>query len=189
MRVDTVAAPGSIPDAEYEQAFHRVAGLWGECAETARRSGVRLVWEFEPGFAFNKPGEVVRMHQEVRHPNFFLLFDTAHAYMCAVAGARQHAPKDILIGGVEEFLDKLQGRIGAVHIIDSDGTLYHEETSTHRPFGQGRIDFEKLAPKLLAIPNVDWWTVDLSFWTGAWELIGPSREFVAGLLARHAQMG
>jgi sugar phosphate isomerase/epimerase len=189
IRVDSGAAPGSIPEQEYESAFHRISAIWGECAEIARISNVRLAWEFEPGFAFNKPGEVVRMHQEVRHPNFFVLFDTAHAYMSAVVGARQRAPKDILIGGVEELLDKLQGRIGAIHIIDSDGTLYHEETSTHRPFGQGRIDFKHLAPRLLRLPNIDWWTIDLCFWPGAWEMVEPSRRFVADLLAHHAQTG
>ncbi|HVW86946.1 MAG TPA: sugar phosphate isomerase/epimerase [Bryobacteraceae bacterium] len=189
LRVDTVAAPGSIPDSDYEHAFHRVAGLWGEGAEFAAKAGVRLVWEFEPGFAFNKPGEIIRMHQEVRHPNFSILFDTAHAYMSGVAGARQHGKRDVLVGGVEEFLDKLQGRIGAIHLIDSDGTLHRDETSTHRPFGQGRIDFDRLAPKLLAVPNIEWWTIDLCFWAGAWDLIEQSRQFVADLLARHPQFG
>ena len=189
IRVDSGAAPGSLPDREYEAAFHQIAALWSDCAEIASISNVRLVWEFEPGFAFNKPGEVVRMHQEVRHPNFFVLFDTAHAYMCAVVGARQPAPRDVLIGGVEELLDKLEGRIGAVHIIDSDGTLYHEETTTHRPFGQGRINFDRLVPRLLRLSNIDWWTVDLCFWPGAWELVEASRRFVADLLARHAETG
>ena len=124
LRVDTVAAPGSIPEDEYEQSFHRIARLWAEGAELAQTAGVRLVWEFEPGFAFNKPAEIVRMHQEVRHPNFSILFDTSHAYMCAVVGARQHGDRDVLGGGLPEFLDKLQGRIGAIHLIDSDGTLH-----------------------------------------------------------------
>ncbi len=185
IRVDSGTAPGSLPDSEYDAAFHRISALWSECAEIALASNVRLAWEFEPGFAFNKPGEVVRMHQEVRHPNFFVLFDTAHAYMSAVVGARQPQPKEVLTGGVEELLDKLQGRIGAVHIIDSDGTLYHEETSTHRPFGQGRINFDRLAPRLLRLPNIEWWTVDLCFWPGAWELVESSRRFVADLVARH----
>ena len=189
IRVDSGAAPGSIPEQEYESAFHRISALWGECAEIALSANVRLAWEFEPGFAFNKPGEVVRMHQEVRHPNFFVLFDTAHSYMSAVVGARQPAPKDVLIGGVEELLDKLEGRIGAVHIIDSDGTLYHEETSTHRPFGHGRINFTRLVPRLLRLPNINWWTVDLCFWPGAWDLVQPSRRFIADLLARHAENG
>jgi sugar phosphate isomerase/epimerase len=187
LRVDTVAAPGSIPDDEYEQAFHRIAKLWAEGAELAAKSGVRLVWEFEPGFAFNKPAEIIRMHQEVRHPNFSILFDTSHAYMCSVVGARQHGERDVLQGGVVEFLNKLHGRIGAVHLIDSDGTLHCDETSTHRPFGEGLIDFERTAPHLLAIPNVEWWTVDHGFWAGSWELVQSSREFVAGLLKRAGQ--
>jgi sugar phosphate isomerase/epimerase len=182
MRLDTVAAPGSIPDDEYERSFHRVAKLWAEGAEIAQHAGVRLVWEFEPGFAFNKPGEVIRMHQEVRHQNFSLVFDTSHAYMCGVAGARQHGKRDVVQGGVAGLLDKLQGRIGAIHVIDSDGTLSYDETSTHRPFGEGIIDFKRLAPRLLAVPNIEWWTVDLSFWPGAWELVESSRDFVARLL-------
>ena len=90
LRVDSVSAPGSLPDNEYESAFHRLARIWAEGAEIAQNAGVRLVWEFEPGFVFNKPEEVVRMHQEIRHPNFSIVFDTAHAYMCGVVGARQH---------------------------------------------------------------------------------------------------
>jgi sugar phosphate isomerase/epimerase len=185
LRVDTVAAPGSVADNEYEEVFHRIARLWAEGAAFAAPGNVRLVWEFEPGFEFNKPAEVIRMHQEVRHPNFSLLFDTAHAWMCAVVGARQHGKPDLLHGGVEEFLDKLQGRIGAIHLIDSDGTLHHDETSTHRPFGEGLIDFDRLAPKLLSVPNIDWWTIDMSFWPGSWALVDASRRFVAGLLERH----
>jgi sugar phosphate isomerase/epimerase len=185
LRVDTVAAPGSIPDEDYDRVFHRIARLWGEGAAFAGGANVRLVWEFEPGFVFNKPGEVIRMHQEVRHPNFFVLFDTSHAYMCSVVGARQHGRHDLLQGGVEEFLDKLQGRIGAIHLIDSDGTLHHDETSTHRPFGEGLIDFERLAPKLLRVPNIEWWTVDMCFWPGSWALVDASRRFVAQLLERH----
>jgi sugar phosphate isomerase/epimerase len=189
LRVDTVAAPGSIDEKEYEEDFHRIARLWSEGAALAGDVGVRLVWEFEPGFAFNKPGEVIRMHQEVRHPSFSVLFDTSHAYMCAVVGARQHDRKDLLVGGIEQFLDRLQGRIGAIHLIDSDGTLMNDETSTHRPFGEGLIDFDQLAPKLLAVPGIEWWTIDMSFEADSWDLAGPSRAFVAGLLERHQPKG
>jgi len=185
LRVDTVSAPGSLPDDEYEASFHRLSRIWAEGAEIAQNAGVRLVWEFEPGFVFNKPEEIVRMHQEVRHPNFSIMFDTSHAYMCAVVGARQHGKRDVLPGGVAEFLDKLQGRIGAIHLIDSDGTLHHDETSTHRPFGEGLIDFDRLAQGLLSVPNIEWWTIDMCFWAGSWDLVDASRQFVAGLLARH----
>ena len=189
IRVDTVAAPGSVPDSEYEAAFHGVAGLWRDAAQIAADGGISLVWEFEPGFLFNKPSEIERMHQQVGHPNFLIMFDTCHAFMCGVVAARQHGPKDVLLGGVAEFLTKLQGRIGAIHLIDSDGTLHGEETSTHAPFGRGQIDFEALTPRLLQVPNIEWWTIDLCFWAGSWELVESSREFVKGLLARHAKMG
>jgi len=160
--------------------------VWREAAGIAQDAGVRLCWEFEPGFAFNKPSEVTAMHKKVAHPNFYVMFDTSHAYMCAVVGARQHGPKETLPGGVAELLKNLQGRIGAIHLIDSDGTLHGDETSTHRPFGEGYIDFKPLAPQLLAVPNIEWWCIDMCFWAGSWELVESSREFVADLLGQKA---
>jgi sugar phosphate isomerase/epimerase len=184
IRVDSVAGPGSIPEHEYQAAFDRLAGVWHEAAGIAQDAGIRLVWEFEPGFVFSKPSEVVALHQQVGHPNFKIMFDTSHAYMCSVVGARQHGAKETLPGGVSEFLAKLEGRIGHIHLIDSDGTLHGEETSTHRPFGEGFIDFESLAPQLLAVPGIQWWCIDLCFWPGAWEQVESSHAFVAGLLSR-----
>ncbi|MEO8128763.1 MAG: sugar phosphate isomerase/epimerase family protein [Bryobacteraceae bacterium] len=186
IRVDSVAAPGSIPDNEYKPAFERLASVWRDAAAIAEKYGTRLVWEFEPGFAFNKPSEVLSMHERVNHPNFSVMFDTSHAYMCGVVGARQHCPKEILAGGVHEFLQLLKGRIGAIHLIDSDGTLHADETSTHRPFGEGLVDFKGLTPHLLAVPNIEWWCVDLCFWPGSWSLVEPSLQFVSGLLKRNA---
>ncbi len=186
IRVDTVSAPGSIPDADYEAAMERVAEVWRGAAEAAAGAGIRVVWEFEPGFVFNKPSEVIAVHEKVGHPNFSLIFDTSHAYMCAVVGARQHGKKETLKGGVAELLKKLEGRIGHIHVVDSDGTLYGDETSTHRPFGEGKIDFEALAPKLLAVPNIEWWCIDLCFCAGAWELVEPSLGFVRRLLSQPA---
>ncbi|MGH9668041.1 MAG: sugar phosphate isomerase/epimerase family protein, partial [Bryobacteraceae bacterium] len=55
-------------------------------------------------------------------------------------------------------------------------------TSTHRPFGEGYIDFQSLAPQLLAVPAIEWWCIDLCFWAGSWELVESSREFVRNLL-------
>jgi sugar phosphate isomerase/epimerase len=182
IRVDSIAAPGSIEEADYQGAFERLADVWHKSADVAQQAGIRLVWEFEPGFAFNKPSEVVAIHKRVAHPNFYVLFDTSHAYMCGVVGARQHGTKETLSGGVGEFLKKLEGRIGHIHLIDSDGTLHGDETSTHRPFGEGFVDFKSLAPQLLAVPGIEWWCIDLCFWPGSWELVETSREFVANLL-------
>ena len=126
-----------------------MAERWHESAELCAKSGVKLVWEFEPGFLFNKPSEVVRMAYKVDHPNFSVMFDSCHGYMCAVVGARQMGQKETLPGGVVQFIHMLTGKIGAVHFIDSDGTLHDNETSTHAPFGKGVLDFDAIAKAFL----------------------------------------
>lgn len=186
IRVDTVAGPFALPDAEYADALARLAEVWRECAEIAQKAGIRMVWEFEPGFAFNKPSEVVALVERVGHPNFQLLFDTSHAYMCAVVGARQRGAKETLSGGVAELLNRLDGRIGHIHLIDSDGTLHNDETSTHAPFGTGHVNFRELAPKLLAVQGISWWCIDMCFWPNAWDLVESSRDYVAKLLSATA---
>lgn len=183
IRVDTVVAPDSLPDSEYHTSMYRLADTWRECAELARQAKIRMVWEFEPGFLFNKPSEIVALHDRVGHPWFQIMFDTSHAYMCGVVGARQHGAKQMLEGGVGEFLDLLEGRIGAIHVIDCDGTLHNNETSTHSPFGEGHVPFPALLPKLLAVPKIEWWCVDLCFCATAWEEIGPSAKYLRKLLA------
>src|SRR5206468_1535344 len=57
IRVDTIAAPGSIEDKVYQASFDRLVEIWNAAAGMAQEAGIRLVWEFEPGFAFNKPSE------------------------------------------------------------------------------------------------------------------------------------
>jgi sugar phosphate isomerase/epimerase len=182
IRVDTVAAPGSLSAQEYREAFDRIAGIWTQAAEIASAAGVRVGWEFEPGFILNKPSEVVALHDKVGHPNFKLIFDSSHAYACAVVGWRQQPPKETLAGGVNQLLKRLEGRIGHIHLTDTDGTLYGDETSTHLPFGQGLVDFQNLAPQLLKLADVNWWCVDLCFCEGAWEQVEPSLAFVKALL-------
>jgi sugar phosphate isomerase/epimerase len=183
IRVDSGAAPGSIPDREYGAATGRLAEVWREAAAIAQTHAVRVVWEFEPGFEFNKPSEVAALTDLVGHPNFKVLFDTAHAYMCGVAGARQHGTPETLPGGVAEFIRRLGGRIGHVHIDNSDGTLYGEETSTHRPMSQGVIDLTAVAPRLLALPGIEWWCLDLCFCAEAWDLVKPSLDYARALLS------
>lgn len=125
------------------------------------------------------------MHDRINDSNFRIQFDTSHAYRCSVVGSRQHGQKELLSGGVYEFLQLLQGRIGAIHLIDSDGTLHADETSTHRPFGEGLVDFKAITPHSLAVPNIEWWCVDLCFLPGSRELVDSSLAFVEELLNRN----
>jgi sugar phosphate isomerase/epimerase len=156
--------------------------MWQDCAEKAEREGVLLVWEFEPGFMFNKPHEIVKLLEEVSHKNFKVLFDTCHAHMCSVVAARQGEPKDVLKGGEVEFAQLLKGKIGYVHLIDSDNTLHDNWTSTHAPFGSGVIDFSRIIKAILSAGyDNEWWTIDLCFWPKAWEILEESKDFVTNL--------
>ncbi len=188
LRVDTISPPTEIPGGmDYETCFWRVAQVFHRAAEVCAREGVKLVWEFEPGFLFNKPSEVVRMVYAVDHPNFSVLFDSCHAYMCAVVGARQLGEKETLPGGVAQFAHMLTGKIGHVHFIDSDGTLHDDETSTHAPFGQGVLNFDEIAKALLEAGYTDeWWPIDLCFWPKALEATAGAKAFMDQLAAKFA---
>lgn len=183
IRVDTVDAPGSLEEWDYHRCGERLAGIWAEAAELAERRKIAVMWEFSPAFIYNKPSEVAALHRKVDHPNFHVLFHTAHAYMCSVAGVHQHGARETLIGGVPEFLKKLEGRVGAVHLIDSDGTFNEAQTTQACPFGEGHIDFRVLAPQLLDIGGIKWWCVDLEGCPDAWDLLEPSRDFVLDMLS------
>ena len=143
LRIDSVSPPKELTTSEYEERFKRLTKTWHLAAKEAAGIGVLLVWEFEPGFWLNKPSEVKRVVEAVDHENFKLLFDTSHAYMGAVIGARQTGEKELLRGGVAEYGRLLGSMIGHLHLIDSDGSLHNNETSSHVAFGQGKIDFPR----------------------------------------------
>jgi sugar phosphate isomerase/epimerase len=160
LRTDTVSPPGPMN----EDRFAQLVTAWRAAAQRAADSGVRLIWEFEPGFWLNRPSQVLRTVEAVDHENFSILFDSSHAYTGAVMGARQGPDPEILAGGAAEYARLLSGHIGHLHLIDSDGSLHDGETSSHLPFGQGKIDFGELiaaaTEEFLALPH---WTVDFCF--------------------------
>jgi len=161
LRVDSISAPGPVDAGRFEH----LAATWRSSAQRAADRGVRLVWEFEPGFWINRPSDVLRLLQTVDHPNFRVMFDTSHAYTGAVAGGRQGSDPELLPGGVVEYARMLREYVGALHLIDSRGDLHDDETSEHLPFGTGRVDFDAvidaLGPVALDLP---WWTIDFCFW-------------------------
>ena len=181
IRVDSVSPPDVFEKEKIDPklGWERLVKTFRAGAAQALDRGVRVVYEFEPGFAFNKPSEIVRLVDDVGHKNFRILFDTSHAHTCAAVGARQPGEKETLPGGALELLERLRGKIGHVHLIDSDNTLHNNETSTHAPFGQGVLDFDALIPALLrsGVPT-NWWTIDLCFWPNAWEVTADAKVFL-----------
>jgi len=164
LRVDSVSPPVVHQPEEFDQRFSRLVKNWHAAAEECRKAGIILVWEFEPGFWLNKPSEVKKLVESVNHPNFKLLYDTSHAYMGAVVGARQTGEIETLGGGVAEYASFLDEHIGHFHLIDSDGSLHDDETSTHSPFGEGNIDFEDVISVMKpTLEKLDWWCVDFCF--------------------------
>jgi sugar phosphate isomerase/epimerase len=169
IRVDSVQPPSILEGADVDALRKQAVDTWKVCAREAADKGVYVTWEFEPGFAFNKPSDILRIVDEVNDDNFGVQFDTCHAHMVAAVGARQPGEKETLPGGAIELAQRLRGKINHIHLIDSDGTLHHDETSTHAPFGDGILDFDALLPELnnAGVPH-DWWTIDLCFWPDAW---------------------
>ena len=169
VRVDCVQPPTILDEIDATTARQRVVSTWQRCSDEAADKGSYVTWEFEPGFAFNKPSQVVRIVDEVNRDNFGVEFDTCHAEMVAGVGARQPGEKETLPGGCLEMAQKLRGKINHIHLIDSDGTLHHDETSSHPPFGDGYLNFDEILPELAKNDlGHDWWTIDLCFWPDAW---------------------
>jgi len=186
IRVDTVQPPTIFEQVDADVARRRVVRTWKQCVREAADKGVYVTWEFEPGFAFNKPSDIVRILDEVNDDNFGMMFDTCHAHLVAAVGARQPGSKETLPGGALELARKLRGKINHIHLIDSDGTLHDDETSTHAPFGEGLLNFDELLPELNknALSH-NWWTIDLCFWPDAWPVTERCKKAIDQMNAKH----
>jgi len=196
IRVDTTEDPGVLGQVgsepaqetivDYDDALKRVSDTWRRCAQEAADAGVRVVWEFEPGFAFNKPSDIQRVLDTIDHDNFMVMYDTCHANMVAGHGSRQPGEKETLPGGARELAERLKGKIGRVHLIDSDDSLHDNHTSTHPPFGDGNLDFDELMPAIVAAgcPD-DWWTIDLCFWPDAWAATAKCKTYIDKLAEKY----
>lgn len=188
MRVDTVSGPEGVPGVPYETAWNRVETAFKKYSKKAEDAGVVLVWEFEPGFMLNKPSEVLKLLRAVNQPNFKAMIDTCHAHCCGI-GLNQSLPLDIIdvplskIAG--EFITRLKGMIGHVHVIDSNNTLNQHRTSTHAPFKKGMIDFDEVMKALNKVGYSGWLGLDLCFWPNAWEETGSCKQFMDQLVAKY----
>ncbi|MGL5095057.1 MAG: sugar phosphate isomerase/epimerase family protein [Planctomycetia bacterium] len=194
IRVDTLEPPTIFEKVEYNLAFDRVVAAFKEAARRAADAGMTICWDFEPGFAFNKPSDVVKIIDAVGAPNFGALYDTCHANMVAKIGSRQPGEKETLPGGALELLHLLKGKITHVHLIDSDDLCHKDangddETSAHPPFGEGHLNFDELMPAIMDCGvKDDWWAVDLCFWANAWEATAKCKKFLDEQRVKYGQV-
>lgn len=191
VRVDCVQPPTIHRDVDYATAMQRVVNTWKTCCDIAADNGQYVTWEVEPGFAFNKPTDALRIHDAVNKANFGIQYDTCHGQMVGVMGARQEGAKEVFANQVE-FIKLLSGRINHIHLIDSDNTCHkdangEDETSAHPPFGLGVLNFDEIVPALLKAANTshDWWTIDLCFYPDAWAATESCKKSLDALIAKY----
>lgn len=161
-RVDTIVPPNHLEASDYNKRFDNLIDNWTAAAKMAEDYGVIITWEFEPILWINKPSEIMRVLQTIDHPNFKIMFDTAHAHMVSVVGRHQSGEKDTVAGGINGFADMLGDYIAHWHLIDCvESDQLADGNSIHSPFGTGAIDFASFfnsQKKRLAA--ADYWTFD-----------------------------
>jgi sugar phosphate isomerase/epimerase len=191
VRVDCVQPPTILHEVDYDTALRRVVSTWKTCCDIASDNGVAVSWEFEPGFAFNKPSDVVRIHEAVGKDNFGVLYDTCHGQMVGVQACRQEGETESFDSQLP-FIRMLEGRINHIHVIDSDNTCHkdaegNDETSAHPPFGLGVLDFDEIMPELDKASRLshDFWTIDLCFWPDAWQATEKCKAALDGLIEKY----
>ena len=117
-------------------------------AERGRELGVKMLWELETGQIFVKPSEAVKLLDDVDDDNLQLMFDVGHVEAACVLAHNQVQPAERLEGGATEFARMLKGKIGHVHVCDSDSNTWQNAFGTHLGIGKGVIDFDELIPAL-----------------------------------------
>jgi sugar phosphate isomerase/epimerase len=84
--------------------------------------------------------------------------------MGAVVGSRHTGTPEVLPGGTAEYAALIRERMGHLHLIDSDGELHDDDTSTHIEFGNGYVDFPATLHALgERLEAMEWWCVDFCF--------------------------
>ena len=161
-RVDTIVPPNALDKSAYAERYKNLVDNWKAAAKMAEGYGVTITWEFEPILWMNKPSEILRVLQDIDHPNFKIMFDTAHAHMVSVVGRHQVGERDVLDGGIIEFADKLGDYIAHWHLIDCvEADALDDGNSIHSPFGTGAIDFVGFfSAQKERLEKAPYWTFD-----------------------------
>jgi sugar phosphate isomerase/epimerase len=99
------------------------------------------IWADDGKDYFNRPENISRFLTDLAHPAMGVTLDIIHAR---------------LIGSVNDFLEKLEGRIVNLHLADL------ELPARRVPPGEGVIDWMDLLPVFARLPNLRQLTVELT---------------------------
>src|SRR5204863_4286123 len=68
IRVDSVEPPDFFQKSgmDPQAGLDRILTVWDKCSKIAADYGMNICWEFEPGFLFNKPSEILKIVDGVR---------------------------------------------------------------------------------------------------------------------------
>jgi sugar phosphate isomerase/epimerase len=188
MRVDP-GNFGPLPrDADYAAAWDRVVNTFRAHAERGQEVGVKMLWEPETGQVFVKPSEIIKLVEDVGHPNLQIMFDVGHIEAACVLGHNQVQPVEQFEGGTVGFARALKGKIGHAHVCDTDSNTWHNAFGTHLGIGKGVIDFDQLIPALAESYDGDWWSVDAIPMTAeSWADTWSDRFTLDALLDKHVR--
>jgi len=189
MRVDPGDFGPLAHDADYDKVWDRVVTTFRQHAQRGREEGVEMLWELESGQIFVKPSEAVKLLNDVGDDNLKLMYDIGHVEACAVLAHNQVQPQERLAGGQLEFVEMMKGKIGHMHVCDTDSNTWHNAFGTHLGIGKGIVDFDALIPAVVdAGYTSKWWSVDAipmnaDSWADTWS----DRLALDALLDKHVR--
>lgn len=166
---------GPLPrEADYNAVWDRVVTTFKHHAQFAQELGLVALWELETGQLFHKASECYRLFEDVDHPNFKFMYDFGHVHASIALAHNQVQPVERVAGGHLEFISKMTGRIGHMHVCDNDNNTWQNAFGNHLAIGQGVIDFDACIPAIVdAGYTSKWWSVDTvpmnaTAWADTW---------------------
>ena len=189
MRVDPGDFGPMARDVDYDKTWDRVVTTFRKHAERGAEAGVTMLWELESGQLFVKPSEAVKLLEDVGHDNLQLMFDVGHVEACCVIAHNQVQPQERLEGGQVEFVKMMAGKIGHMHVCDTDSNTWHNAFGTHLGIGKGIVDFDALIPAVVDSGYTSkWWSVDAIPMTAeTWADTWTDRMTLDALLDKHVR--
>lgn len=189
MRIDPGDFGPMARDVDYDKTWDRVVTNFRKHAERGADLGVTMLWELESGQLFVKPSEAVKLLEDVGHANLQLMFDVGHVEACCVIAHNQVQPQERLEGGQVEFVKMMAGKIGHMHVCDTDSNTWHNAFGTHLGIGKGIVDFDALIPAVVDSGYTSkWWSVDAIPMTAeTWADTWTDRIALDALLDKHVR--